>query len=110
MGGNYFSEMKLTYHFDCANCGEPHAFDFTPSRPAPPCSNHDSPAFSDSGDPADIDGPEKCNQCGEEFDFEGIVELAEQFCEPAITKAELEADRKRDEWIEREIEGREEDL
>ena len=27
----------------------------TPGRPAPPCSNHDSPAFSDSGDAALIE-------------------------------------------------------
>lgn len=27
----------------------------TPSRPPPPCSNPDSPAFSDSGDPAEVD-------------------------------------------------------
>jgi hypothetical protein len=28
---------------------------FTPSRPAPACSNHDSPAFSDCGDDADFE-------------------------------------------------------
>lgn len=27
----------------------------TPSRPPPPCSNHDSPAFSDPGDPGEVD-------------------------------------------------------
>ena len=29
--------------------------DFTPGRPAPNCSNHDSPAFSDSGDDMEFD-------------------------------------------------------
>jgi hypothetical protein len=28
---------------------------FTPGRPAPPCSNPNSPLFSDSGDPAEIE-------------------------------------------------------
>lgn len=28
---------------------------FTPSREAPPCSNHDSPAYSDCGDDAEFD-------------------------------------------------------
>jgi hypothetical protein len=27
----------------------------TPGRPPPPCSNHDSPAFSDAGDPTECD-------------------------------------------------------
>lgn len=27
----------------------------TPPRPPPPCSNHDSPAFSDPGDPGEVD-------------------------------------------------------
>lgn len=29
--------------------------DFRPGRPAPPCSNPDDPAFSDTGDPAEWD-------------------------------------------------------
>lgn len=100
----------LTYVYNCPNCDEAQAFYFTPSRPAPPCRNHDSPAFSDSGDPADIEGPDNCLQCGVEFDIEKIIELAEQFCEPEISKAEMEADRKRDEWIEKEIERKEGDF
>ena len=31
------------------------AADFRPGRAAPPCSNPDSPAFSDTGDPAEWD-------------------------------------------------------
>ena len=27
----------------------------TPGRPAPPCQDHDSPAFCDSGDPIEVD-------------------------------------------------------
>lgn len=29
--------------------------DYSPGRPAPPCSNPDSPAFSDSGDPSECE-------------------------------------------------------
>lgn len=49
-------EVDVTWDFsdDGDNEQELTVFaDFTPGRQAPPCSDHDSPAFSDSGDPAE---------------------------------------------------------
>ena len=46
---------------------------FNPGRPAPVCSNPDSPLFSDMGDDADIDEIEIfCNIAGIEFNLEEI--------------------------------------
>ena len=50
-------EFSMDYDFD--NHSETELFiqvrDFVPSRPAPACSNPDSPAFSDCGDDAEYD-------------------------------------------------------
>jgi len=49
--------MKLNFDFETKMefdvCVEVEGF--TPSRPAPSCSNHDSPVYSDSGDDPDFD-------------------------------------------------------
>lgn len=67
--------MTITYN--CPECDCPIDYDFTPSRPAPFCQNHDSPAFSDSGDAAVLEGPEECPQCHVEIDQDKVIEQAE---------------------------------
>lgn len=50
-------EIKMDYEFD-EGIGPVHLLvgaNFTPPRPAPPCSNPDDPAFSDPGDGAEWD-------------------------------------------------------
>jgi hypothetical protein len=68
----------LSVSFDCPECGTTHEFEVTPERPAPFCQNHDSPAFSDPGDPGEVDGPECCEKCGHSFenDWDMIEEKA----------------------------------
>lgn len=64
--------MKFTYI--CGQCGEEIELDVTPPRPAPFCQNHDSPAFSDPGDPGEVDGPDECPECGHAVDREKVLE------------------------------------
>ncbi len=68
----------MTYKYTCPSCNTPIQFDFTPSRPAPVCSNHDSPAFSDQGDAAECEGPEECPHCWESIDQDKVIELAKE--------------------------------
>ncbi len=51
----------------------------TPDRPPPPCSNPDSPAFSDSGDDGDVDGPDTCPRCEAKIDFDKVYEEAMEY-------------------------------
>lgn len=60
-------ELWFTTTWFCPECDCEIDIKFKPERPAPACSNHDSPAFSDSGDPADIDYPDECPECGLEL-------------------------------------------
>lgn len=51
---------------------------WTQGRPAPPCSDHDSPAFSDSGDPGEIEVEEVRDAQGRivpEGVWEGLINL-----------------------------------
>ena len=70
----------MTYSYTCPQCQTENEGDFTPERPAPFCQNHDSPAFSDPGEGADWDGPEKCENCGYKFDFDKVIEEASEYC------------------------------
>jgi hypothetical protein len=58
-------------------CEEEMEFEFTPARPAPCCSNHDDPRFSDPGNGAEIEGPEECENCGHEIDQEKVLDKAQ---------------------------------
>lgn len=63
----------MTGEYTCPHCETEIEVLFTPARPAPPCSNPNSPAFSDSGDPAELDGDySKCPNCNAKLD-EGEV-------------------------------------
>ena len=70
----------MTFNYTCPNCETELEYDFTPSRPAPACSNHDSPAFSDPGDGAECEGPEECTNCHESIDMDKVIEQAEEKC------------------------------
>ena len=66
---------SANYTYTC-ECEKEIDFQVSPGRPAPPCSNHDSPAFSDSGDPAEIEGPDICPNCGVDLDLDSICDEA----------------------------------
>lgn len=70
----------MTFTYTCPFCNEELEYDFTPSRPAPYCSNHDSLAFSDPGEGAECDGPDVCGRCDHEIDIEKVIEQAEEKC------------------------------
>ena len=58
----------------CPNCDEEVDVLALPERPAPACSNHDSPAFSDSGDCGEIEYPDSCPFCGEDLtQYDGAI-------------------------------------
>ena len=60
------AKTPLSFTYTCPNCECKTTFSFQPGRPAPPCSNHDSPAFSDTGDDEEMWCDEDdCPQCGE---------------------------------------------
>lgn len=69
------------YVYTCPECSHEITCPFTPARPAPPCSNHDSPAFSDSGDSAELDIPEECPACGEAIDQDAALEDAQNIAD-----------------------------
>ena len=70
----------MLFTYTCPNCNEELEGEFTPSCPAPCCSNHDSPAFSDPGDGAEWDGPDHCSRCNKDVDIEKVIEQAEESC------------------------------
>jgi hypothetical protein len=78
-------EAVVNITFACPHCNSEHEFEVDLPRPAPLCSNPNSPAFSDDGDAGGItDGPEKCCHCGADF-------LAPEIEEKVMAKAEKEA-------------------
>jgi len=68
--------MTFQYTYEC-ECGHEIVCDFTPARPAPPCSDHDHPSFSDSGDAAELDIPEECPKCHAPIDEDKALEDAQ---------------------------------
>lgn len=71
----------MTHTYTCPNCGEEIPMEFTPGHAAPVCSNHDSPAFSDSGSSAELECEfERCPNCDAEIsddDIEREIEKAQ---------------------------------
>ena len=54
----------INVDWSCPDCDTVMEFEIYPGRRCPPCSNHDSPAFSDPGDPAEIvEGVDCCPAC-----------------------------------------------
>ena len=93
--------MKYTY--TCPLCEHEVEGDLTPERPAPVCSNHDSPAFSDPGEGADWDGPETCPNCHEDFDLDDILDKGmSHIGEMEVARQEQIADDYRDREIDKE--------
>ncbi len=66
--------MPIPVTYTCPQCACHQSVDVIPSRPAPPCSNPDSPAFSDSGDPGEVDQT-VCVNCGHEISDEDVEAL-----------------------------------
>ena len=71
----------IHFQYECPECGQLVDVDFTPERPAPFCQNHDSPSFSDPGDPVEVDAPEECPNCHEALDEGKIMEAGYQHIE-----------------------------
>jgi hypothetical protein len=72
-----------SYTWKCPECQCEVVCEFDPGRQAPACSNPDSPAFSDSGDPAELDIPhESCPDCGEVIDYDKALDHAIETVEP----------------------------
>lgn len=65
-----------TVEVPCPHCMVALPYDVTLGRPAPPSSDHDSPAFSDDGDPPEVDGPDICPECKEELNMDDISDTA----------------------------------
>jgi len=84
--------MNITY--TCPHCQFELEYDYTPERPAPCCSNHDSPAFSDPGEGAECDGPDVCTNCGEDIDMDKVMDPAAEDCDSsAYDGPDTEAER-----------------
>lgn len=64
--------------------------EFTPGRPPPPCSNPDSPAFSDSGDPPEANIQSVVDVAtNESFDLDALTDdESEDLMEAFIDRAE----------------------
>ncbi len=87
----------------CNACGMIYdAVEFTPPRPAPPCSDHDSPRFSDPGDDGEIDLPDACERCGQAFDLD--AELSNALAHVEFEDDGPDPDRLRDEMLDRQWE------
>ena len=62
----------------CVECDEELTYEISFGYPAPPCSNPDSPAYSDPGAPDEVEGPEECPKCGRPVDMDTVIEDAGQ--------------------------------
>lgn len=64
--------------------------DYTPERPAPFCNNHDSPAFSDPGDPMDLEIIEVLTPTGDDLtpiiDALGVWDKVQSFAEDCLSR------------------------
>ncbi len=67
--------QRLNVTVVCPNCDEEQKIEvsYWPERSAPMCSNPDSPAYSDSGDPGDVEADVSC-KCGFDFNDESFRE------------------------------------
>jgi len=68
----------MTYTYTCPNCNSELEYEFKPGYAAPFCQNHDSPAFSDPGEPDDVEGPDVCGCCDHDIDMDRVIELASE--------------------------------
>ena len=61
--------------------------EYRASRPAPACSNPDSPAFSDSGDPEEIEVLEIQDDCGNLYAYERLLPHEKARVDEAVRQA-----------------------
>jgi len=89
----------MNYTYTCPECDTDIDITFNPGRPAPYCQNHDSPTFSDSGDPAELDDcPDNCPSCGHKLDLDEIIhEALDNMEDPELERADELRDRRIDE-------------
>lgn len=67
------------YAEQCPRCAGWNEYLITPPRPAPPCSNPNSPAFSDSGDTGNVELIDGCG-CEDEPEWEAVMDRAVYRC------------------------------
>ena len=72
----------MTCEYPCPSCSATVDVQYEPGRPAPYCQNPSSPAYSDPGDPGDLDMPEVCPACTEPLD----ESAAWYWCETALRR------------------------
>lgn len=68
----------MNAYYPCPHCDYEIECDFIPSRPAPLCSNHDHPNFSDPGNGAECDLNTECPNCGEKIDIDKALNSLEE--------------------------------
>lgn len=69
---------NILFTYICPDCEVEIEASYFPSRPAPPCSNPSSPAFSDSGDPEEVEISETCPGCGAVLDIDEVAEVGRE--------------------------------
>jgi hypothetical protein len=82
----------------CTECGEAiteHCY-FEQGRPAPYCSNPDSPAYSDPGDPGCAEVPAACPLCGHQYTEKETDKMFDDWCDRVNEEA---ADAKAEAYI-----------
>ena len=91
------------FSYPCPSCETEHPCSLSPPTPAPPCQDPSSLAYSDPGDPGDLEGPDRCVNCDEVFDQddlydEGIRKLEQAEADAADEAAEREYNYKREDY------------
>ena len=91
----------VPFTYTCPNelCHLEIEYQISPGRPAPVCSNPSSPLFSDSGDPAEIDGPDTCPGCSHDLDLDVILDEALEKVDWSVLSEHEYPDREPD-WDE----------
>lgn len=64
----------MNYVHECPVCGHENTFDVTPPTRDVYYLRNGDPGYP--GDPADINGPEECEECLEPFDLDKVLEKA----------------------------------
>ena len=64
--------------YACGECDYEMEFDIEFDQPPKPCSNPDSPAYSDPGQAGGVDGPRMCPKCGTLVDDNIVMNKALQ--------------------------------
>ena len=75
----------MTFLYSCPCCDHELEYEFVPGELVKFCLDHDNPEFSNPGSSDEIDGPERCDQCGEVVCMENVIETAlEEWSEQCV--------------------------